>query len=103
MGKRLKVYTDHKNQSQDTLVLTSDRVYRWRLLVKEFGPKIVYIKGPHNTVADAISCLDFEAIPNEQENWMTFTKCWCYYTMQEESVIDTSELRENESGVCKLQ
>ncbi len=54
-GQRLKIYTDHKNLIQDALGLTSDCVYRWRLLLKEFGPEIVYIKGTHNTVADAIS------------------------------------------------
>eukprot|EP00804_Cyclotella_cryptica_P022875 CCRYP_005078-RA/>CCRYP_005078-RA protein AED:0.09 eAED:0.31 QI:0/0/0/1/0/0/2/0/321 len=93
-GQRLKVYTDHKNQIQDTLGLTSDRVYRWRLLLEEFGPEIVYIKGIHNTVADAISRLDIGPIQSEHKNWMTFTKCWCHYTMQEESVIDTSAYQE---------
>eukprot|EP00804_Cyclotella_cryptica_P003735 CCRYP_008908-RA/>CCRYP_008908-RA protein AED:0.32 eAED:-0.28 QI:0/0/0/0.5/1/1/2/0/283 len=93
-GQRLKVYTDHKNLIQDALGLTSDRVYRWRLLLEEFGPKIVYIKGIHNTVADAISHLDIGPMPSEHENWMTFTKCWCHYTMQEESAIDTSAYQE---------
>ncbi|KAL3781033.1 hypothetical protein HJC23_007929 [Cyclotella cryptica] len=93
-GQRLKVYTDHKNLIQDALGLTSDRVYRWRLLLEEFGPEIVYIKGIHNTVADAISCLDIGPIPSEHENWMPFTKCWCYYTMLEESAIDTSANQE---------
>jgi hypothetical protein len=51
----IKVYTDHKNLTQDALGLTSDRVYRWRLLLEEFAPEIVYVKGIHNTVADAIS------------------------------------------------
>ncbi len=41
------------------LSLTSDRVYRWQLLLEEFAPKIVYIKGIHNSVADAISRLDY--------------------------------------------
>ena len=31
-GKSIKVYTDHKSLIRDALVLTSDRVYRWRLL-----------------------------------------------------------------------
>ena len=44
-----------QNLMQDALGLTSDRVYRWRLLLEEYGPTIVYIKGIHNTVADAIS------------------------------------------------
>jgi hypothetical protein len=54
-GQQLTVYTDHKNLMQNTLGLTSDQVYRWRLLLEECGPTIVYIKGIHNTVADAIS------------------------------------------------
>eukprot|EP00804_Cyclotella_cryptica_P027920 CCRYP_003819-RA/>CCRYP_003819-RA protein AED:0.40 eAED:0.40 QI:0/-1/0/1/-1/1/1/0/184 len=43
-GQRLKVYTDHKNLIQDALGLTSDRVYRWRLLLEEFGPKLFTLK-----------------------------------------------------------
>ena len=57
-GQRMKVYTDHKNLTRDALGLTSDRVYRWRLILEEYGPEIVYIKGIHNSVADAISRLD---------------------------------------------
>ena len=51
----LIVYTDHKNLMQEALELTSKRVYRWRLIIKEYGPKIIYIKGKYNIVADAIS------------------------------------------------
>jgi hypothetical protein len=54
-GQTMKVYTDHKNLTQDALGLTSDRVYRCQLLLGEFAPEIVHIKGVHNTVADAIS------------------------------------------------
>jgi hypothetical protein len=52
-GQTIKVYTDHK--IRDALGLTSDRVYHWQLLLEEFAPEIVYIKGIHNLVADAIS------------------------------------------------
>eukprot|EP00804_Cyclotella_cryptica_P021733 CCRYP_012886-RA/>CCRYP_012886-RA protein AED:0.36 eAED:0.36 QI:0/0/0/1/0/0/2/0/222 len=82
-GQSIVVYTDHKNLMQDELGLTCDRVYHWRLLLEEY-PEIVYIKGIHNTVADAISHLDFGTIKEVNEKWMTFTKCWCYYTMQAE-------------------
>jgi hypothetical protein len=40
-GRPVKVYTDHKNLMQDALGFTSDRVYRWRLLIKEYSPEIV--------------------------------------------------------------
>ncbi len=76
-GQRSKVYTDHKNLIQDALGLSSDRVYRWRLLLEEYGPEIVYIKDIHNTVADAISRLDHSP-SQEKENWMMFTKSWCH-------------------------
>ncbi len=54
-GQTIKVYTNHKNLTQDALGLTSDRVYHWQLLLEEFAPETVYIKGMHNTVVDAIS------------------------------------------------
>jgi hypothetical protein len=38
--------------------LTSDRVYQWRLLLEEYAPDIIYIKGTHNTFADAVSQLN---------------------------------------------
>ncbi len=53
-GHDIKVYTDHKNLTRDALGLTSDRVYRWQLLLEDYAPKIIYIKGIHNTVEDAI-------------------------------------------------
>ena len=58
-GQQITVYMDHKNLMQDALGLTSDRVYLWRLLLEEYGPTIMYIKGIHNTVVDTISQLDY--------------------------------------------
>ncbi len=54
-GQRLNIYTDHKNLTQYGLGLTSNRVTRWRILLEEYAPKIIYIKGLHSTVTDAIS------------------------------------------------
>ena len=49
-GQKVTVFTNHKNLIQDALGLTSDRVYRWRLLLEEYGPKIIHIKGIHKTL-----------------------------------------------------
>ncbi len=64
LGQTIKVYTDHKSLIQDALGLTSDRLYRWRLLLEEYGPEIIRIKGIQNTVADAISHLDYSPVHN---------------------------------------
>ena len=37
-----------------------DRIYPWRLLLDEYGSKIVYIEGVDTIVTDAISRLDHD-------------------------------------------
>jgi hypothetical protein len=59
-GQDIKVYTDHKILTRDALGLTSDRVHHWRLLLEEYAPEIIYIKGIHNTVADPILQLEYD-------------------------------------------
>jgi hypothetical protein len=92
-GQNIKVFTDHANLMRDALGLTSDRVYQWRLLLEEYGPKIIYIKGTHNTVADAVSWLEYNPSINQtaesfhmtkvrnnssqRQCWMTVSKNWC--------------------------
>ncbi len=68
-GQDIKVYTDHKNLTIDALGLTSDRVYCWRLLLEEYAPVIIYIKGIHNTVADAISRLEYDPKLNKTNEY----------------------------------
>jgi hypothetical protein len=64
-------------------------------LLEEYGPEIVYIKGIHNTVADAISRLEYDPSVNktaesylmtkvkgnsrsvQRQNWLTLSKLWC--------------------------
>jgi hypothetical protein len=92
-GQKTKVFTDHANLMRDALGLTLDHVYLWRLLLEEYGLEIVYIKGIHNTVADAVSQLQYDPSVNRtaesfhmtkvrnnsrQRNcWMTVSKQWC--------------------------
>ncbi len=68
-GQDIKVYTHHKNLTRDALGLTSDRVYHWRLLLEEYAPKVMYIKGIHNTVADAISQLEYDPKLNKTNEY----------------------------------
>ena len=75
-GQRIKVYTDHKNLQQEALGLTSDRVYRWRLILEEYGPEITYIKGITNTVADALSRLEYD--PSQNVKDLSYNERYCY-------------------------
>ncbi len=59
-GQKIKEFTDHADLMRDALGLTLDRVYQWRLLLEEYGPKNIYIKGMHNTIADAVSQLEYD-------------------------------------------
>ncbi len=68
-GQDIKVYTDHKNLTRDALGLTSDRVYRWRLLLEEYALEIIYIKRIHNTVADAILQLEYDPKLNKTDEY----------------------------------
>ncbi len=73
-GQHIKVFTDQANLMRDALGLTLDWVYQWRLLLEEYGPKIVYIKGIHNTVADAVSRLEYDPSVNRTAESFRTTK-----------------------------
>ncbi len=80
-GQIIKVYTDHKNLICDASGSTFDKVYIWRLILEEYGPEIIYIKGIHNTIADAISRLEFSpkinpSLKADKQNWMILAKNW---------------------------
>ncbi len=64
-------------------------------MLEEYRPEIVYIKGIHNTIADAISRLEYDPSVNktaehysmtkvkgnsqsvQRQNWLTLSKHWC--------------------------
>ncbi len=68
-GHAIKVFSDHKNLTRDAPGLTSDRIYCWWLLLEEYAPEIIHIKWIHNTVADAISQLDYDPKLNTNDNY----------------------------------
>jgi hypothetical protein len=55
-------------------LLTSDQVYQWRLLLEEYGPKIVFIKGIHNTMADSVLWLEYDPSVNQTAESFHTTK-----------------------------
>ena len=69
MGARHQSLHGSQNLTRDALGLTSDRVYRWRLLLEEYAPEIIYIKGIHNIVADAIFQLEYDPKLNKTNDY----------------------------------
>ena len=57
LGYKIEIHTGHKNLVQETLLMSPDHVMQWRLIIEEYGPKVVYILGPNNVAADALSRL----------------------------------------------
>ncbi len=90
-GQSIKVYTNHANLIRDALGMTSDCVYQCRLLLKEYWPEIVYIKGIHNTIANAISRLEYDLSMNRTaENYhMTKVKKKEFKTQSETKLDDS--------------
>ena len=74
MGQQLIIHTDHKNLTHKNL--TSDRVLRWRLYIEEYSPEIVYVKGEHNVVADALTRLDKTEDPVDLSKEFFYLTCY---------------------------
>ena len=73
-GQNKEVFTDHANLMRDALGLTLDQMYQWRLLLEEYGPKSVYIKGIHNIIADAVWRLEYDPSINRTAESFHMTK-----------------------------
>jgi hypothetical protein len=63
-----ETYTDHKNLTSSNF--TTDRVTRWRLIVEEYGPKIVYLPGKCNIIANALSRLPKLDEPHDESAFL---------------------------------
>ena len=66
LGQHIRVYTDHKNLTYKTF--NTERVMRWRLILEEYSPELIYIQGSKNIAADALSRLDIVDTPNPVKN-----------------------------------
>ena len=56
LGQQIKVCTDHKNLTFTNF--NTERVLRWRVVLEEHSPELIYIQGEHHLVADLLSRLD---------------------------------------------
>jgi len=72
LGQCIKVYTDHKNLTYTNF--NTERVMRWQLIIEEYSPELIYLKGQTNIVADALSRLELATseISNEEMHDMHY-------------------------------
>jgi hypothetical protein len=68
LGHLITIYMDHKNLTFSNF--TTDRVTRWRLIVEEYGPKLVYLPGKRNIIADALSRLPKLDEPHDESAFL---------------------------------
>ena len=52
LGQRIQVYTDHLNLTH--VNFNTEHVMHWHLILEEYSPKLLYVKGEKNLVADAL-------------------------------------------------
>ena len=55
LGAKINIYTDHKNLTFANF--NNQKVLRWRCYVGEYAPKLFYLQGKLNVLADAFSRL----------------------------------------------
>jgi hypothetical protein len=59
LGQCIKVYTDHQNLTYANF--NTEHIMRWRLIIEEYSPELIYLKGSTNIVADALSRLNIDS------------------------------------------
>ncbi len=91
-GKNIKVFTDHANLMRDALGSTSGQVYQWRLLLEEYRPKSFYIRGIHNTMADAVLQLEYDLSVNKTSESFHTTKVWNKKSHQRQCWMTVSKI-----------
>ena len=72
LGHQTTVYTDHKNMTYK--IFNTERIMRWSLILKEFGPELKYVKGENNVVADALSQLEM----NDNQEILNISELYVY-------------------------
>jgi hypothetical protein len=86
LGHSIQIYTDHKNLTFSTF--NTDRVMRWRLIIEEYAPEFIYIKGEHNIVADALSRLELDTTPTTPQQLHDIHYLADHFALQDDDLPD---------------
>ena len=67
VGQEIRVYADHTKLMYKSH--NSARVMRWRLMIEEFGPELIYLPGVNNLVVDCLSRLKYDNNDNQTDHF----------------------------------
>jgi hypothetical protein len=101
VGHLNTIYTNHENLTFSNF--TTHCITRWRLIVEEYGPNIVYLPGKCNIIADTLSHLPKL---NEQHDKSTFLEEIFALDKQTDAfpiafdVISKAQLTDNKIQLC---
>ena len=111
-GHEIEIFTDHINLTKPETQHASSRIQRWRWLIEEFGPTLIYLKGDLNKAADAMSRLEIDntdlkpssnpirhAMPNNHEIFFTAR---CLSTVDHNAFYQSEDKIRNESFMTTL-
>ena len=93
-GQEIIVHTDHINIVYGKL--SNERITRWRLLLEEFGPQYVHVRGKDNVVADVLSRMEanFDEVQSPPEI------CACALTALESN--EAFKMSKKKKNIAKL-
>ena len=86
-GFDLTIHTDHLNLLYNKL--PNQRMARWRLLLEEFSPKVVHVKGELNTAADCLSRNEMKHMDFDLIEWEPPPKQLRYCDFDDKKNIDS--------------
>ena len=85
------MYTDHKNLSYTNF--NTERVLRWRLILEEYSPELIYLKGETHIVADALSRLNI--VPSDPTNMHDMHYLADHFSLEDDDLPKTIAQHQN--------
>jgi len=100
LGGPISIFTDHRTlENFDTQKDLSRRQARWKEFMSQFKMSIYYVKGEDNTVADALSWLPVEELPDMTEKPVPRHDAW----LNNNLINVTLSISADESFLCDVK